>query len=148
MINASIRPRNIINDLPMETLCEIFSRCMDQSLARVLMQPNTRIAPMLLCHVCASWRAVVLAAPRFWSRLRFNLPLDWHFKEGPYPWDRERFARRLEWLSWWRGNLGALAPYLQVELRHGGVDRSPLGLRQDTSILASLTDPYSRVLKY
>ncbi|KAF8186751.1 hypothetical protein BJ912DRAFT_1060031 [Pholiota molesta] len=111
----------------METLCEIFSCCMDQSLARVLMQPNTRIAPMLLCHVCASWRAIVLAAPRFWSRLRFNLPLDWHFKEGPYPWDRERFARRLEWLSWWRGNLGALAPYLQVELRHGGVDRSPLG---------------------
>ncbi|KAF8186731.1 hypothetical protein BJ912DRAFT_970566 [Pholiota molesta] len=117
MINESTQ-RCPINELPTEILCEIFSRCVNQSYARVLMQPNPKIAPMLLCHVCATWRAVVLSIPPFWSHLRFELPLNWHSNGRPYTWDPELFLRRLEWLKWWTRNLGSMAPYLQVvELR-------------------------------
>jgi hypothetical protein len=106
-----------MNEVPTEILCEILARCVDLSSARVLLQPSTSIAPMSLCHVCATWRAIVLATPSFWSHLRFELPLDWHANGRPYTGDPALFARRVEWLRWWRGNLGALAPSLQVELR-------------------------------
>ncbi|KAF8173610.1 hypothetical protein BJ912DRAFT_71450 [Pholiota molesta] len=110
---------SLINELPTEILCEIFLRCVDQASARVLMlmQPNSKIAPMLLCHVCATWRATVRAIPAFWSHLRFELPLNWHSNGRPYTWDRELLTCRLAWLRWWRRHLGELAPYLQVELR-------------------------------
>ncbi|KAF8173639.1 hypothetical protein BJ912DRAFT_803500, partial [Pholiota molesta] len=65
MINESNQPQSPINELPTEILCDIFSRCVDQSSARP-MQPNTNIAPMSLCHVCSTWRAVVLSVPPFW----------------------------------------------------------------------------------
>ncbi|KAF8196487.1 hypothetical protein BJ912DRAFT_1081632 [Pholiota molesta] len=106
-----------INELPTEILCEIFSRCVDHSSARVLMQPNAEIAPMLLCHVCANWRAAVLSIPPFWAHFRFELPLNWHSNGRPYTWDPELFLRRVGWLRWWRRNLGAMAPHLQVEIR-------------------------------
>ncbi|KAF8173631.1 hypothetical protein BJ912DRAFT_1147750 [Pholiota molesta] len=115
--NKSSQPRSPMNEVPAEILCEILARCVDLSSARVLMQPSTSIAPMSLCHVCATWRAIVLATPSFWSHLRFELPLDWHANGRPYTGDPALFARRVEWLRWWRGNLGALAPSLQVELR-------------------------------
>ncbi|KAF8173633.1 hypothetical protein BJ912DRAFT_71534 [Pholiota molesta] len=117
MLNESRQPRSPINELPTEILCEIFSRCVDQSSAGVLMQPNTQIAPMLLCHVCATWRAVVLSIPPFWSHLRFELPLNWHHNGHPFTGDQELFVRRVEWLRWWRRNLREMAPYLKIELR-------------------------------
>ncbi|KAF8186759.1 hypothetical protein BJ912DRAFT_851984, partial [Pholiota molesta] len=104
MIDESSQPKSPINDLPIEILCEIFSRCVDQS----FMQPNTKIAPMSLCHVCATWRAVVLSIPNLWSHLRFELPLNWHPNGRPFTWDRDAFFRRLEWLRWWKGNLGSI----------------------------------------
>jgi hypothetical protein len=135
MMNESIQQMNPINDLPIEILCEIFSRSVDQSSARVLMQPNTQIAPMLLCQVCAAWRALVLSTPPLWSHLRFELPLNWHSNGRPYTWDREAFLRRLEWLRWWRGNLALIAPYLQIELRRGDNSHNRLGrLSKPTSV--------------
>ncbi|KAF8173617.1 hypothetical protein BJ912DRAFT_859202, partial [Pholiota molesta] len=65
-MDKSCPPHSPINDIPTEILCEIFSRCVDQSSARVLMQPNTKIAPMLLCQVCATWRAIILSTPPLW----------------------------------------------------------------------------------
>ncbi|KAF8186740.1 hypothetical protein BJ912DRAFT_1060021 [Pholiota molesta] len=116
-LKQSSQPQSPMNEVPTEILCEILARCVDLSSARALMQPSTSIAPMSLCHVCATWRAIVLATPSFWSHLRFELPLDWHANGRPYTGDPVLFARRVEWLCWWRGNLGALAPSLQVELR-------------------------------
>jgi hypothetical protein len=109
--------RSPINELPIEILCKIFSHCVDQSIAHVLMQPNATIAPMLLCQVCANWRAVALSEPSLWSHLRFELPLNWHSNGHLFTWDPEVFVRRLEWLKWWKRNLRSTAPYLQVELR-------------------------------
>jgi hypothetical protein len=106
-----------MNELPYEILCEIFSRCVDHSSARVDMQPNTKIAPMLLCQVCAPWRAVVLSTPALWAHLRFDLPVNWYWNRHPRAWAQNVLTRRLEWLRWWRRNLGAMAPYPQVELR-------------------------------
>ncbi|KAF8173661.1 hypothetical protein BJ912DRAFT_931884 [Pholiota molesta] len=48
-----------------------------------------------------------------------SLSLNWHYKQ-PFTWDQEMFTRRLEWLRWWRRNLGPMAPYLQVQLRRKG----------------------------
>ncbi|KAF8173652.1 hypothetical protein BJ912DRAFT_1078152 [Pholiota molesta] len=75
MINESNPPRIPMYELPYEILWEIFSRFVDQSSARVVMQPNTKIAPILLCQVCAPWRAVVLSTPALWAHLRFDLPV-------------------------------------------------------------------------
>lgn len=116
-MNEFSSTRSPINEFPIEILCETFSRCVDQSSAHLLMQPSATIAPMLLCQVCATWRAVALSEPSLWSHLRFELPLNWHPNGRPFTWDPEAFVHRLEWLRWWKRNLGSMAPYLQVELR-------------------------------
>ncbi|KAF8186725.1 hypothetical protein BJ912DRAFT_451306 [Pholiota molesta] len=99
MINESDPPRIPINELPYEILWEIFSRCVDQSSARVVMQPNTKIAPMSLCQVCAPWRAVVLSTPSLWAHLRFDLPVNWYWNRHPRAWAPNVLTRRLEWRS-------------------------------------------------
>ncbi|KAF8186733.1 hypothetical protein BJ912DRAFT_1060014 [Pholiota molesta] len=117
MTNEPSQPRSPINDIPTEILCEIFARCVDQSSVHAFVQPNTQIAPMSLCQVCATWRAVVRATPPFWAHLRFELPLDWHANGRPYTEVPELLARRVEWLRWWRRHLGAMAPSIHAELR-------------------------------
>lgn len=117
MNNASSPNRGPVTNLPYELLCAIFTRCVQYSSAHALLQPNTKIAPMLLCQVCATWRAVVLSAPFLWSHLRFELQIHWHRNGRPFIWDPDVFERRLDWLRWWRQNLGSTAPYLQAEVR-------------------------------
>ncbi|KAF8189052.1 hypothetical protein BJ912DRAFT_806507, partial [Pholiota molesta] len=54
-----------ISTVPYDILFEIFVRCLPQDRFEIC-QPETRIAPILLCHICSSWRAIALTTPILW----------------------------------------------------------------------------------
>src|SRR6266550_8884824 len=62
-----------INRLPRDVLAEIFIQCLPE----VILWPylsnvghsTKNVAPLLLCNVCSSWRALALSTPRLWQDL-------------------------------------------------------------------------------
>ncbi|KAF8350996.1 hypothetical protein F5887DRAFT_190044 [Amanita rubescens] len=62
-----------INRLPRDVLAEIFVQCLPE----VILWPRIsnvgystkKVAPLLLCNVCSSWRALALSIPRLWQDL-------------------------------------------------------------------------------
>ncbi|RDB14962.1 hypothetical protein Hypma_016180 [Hypsizygus marmoreus] len=60
-----------IRVLPNELLLKIFRLLVPKKLRA----PHTLSAPLVLCHVCASWRTLVLGAPVFWTKLEFPMQL-------------------------------------------------------------------------
>ncbi|KAF8350988.1 hypothetical protein F5887DRAFT_1124909 [Amanita rubescens] len=60
-----------INQLPADVLTEIFIQC----LPKVKLWPKIKgkstkdVAPLLLCNVCSSWRALAVSMPCLWQRL-------------------------------------------------------------------------------
>jgi len=70
MESQSNTPNNlhVNNRVPIEILTEIFLFCIpDDPLNH--RQPDTTIAPMLLCQVCSYWRRVALNTPVLWVYL-------------------------------------------------------------------------------
>ena len=53
------------NQLPHEIIAEIFWNCLVHEREAVRMSSGN--APLLLCRVCSSWRALVLATPQLWA---------------------------------------------------------------------------------
>ncbi|KAF9480403.1 hypothetical protein BDN70DRAFT_992745 [Pholiota conissans] len=103
-----------VSDLPYDVLREIFLHCLPQYPLNVdVRQPNMQVAPMLLCHVCSSWRFVALSSPQLWARLSCRLTL---FEDN----DNEEIPRflktQIEFLQWWKQNQGAISPFLSIEL--------------------------------
>ncbi|KAK2459427.1 hypothetical protein APHAL10511_008538 [Amanita phalloides] len=56
-----------IRQLPREILSEVFVECLPDTTEAHWM--STHSAPLLLCGVCSSWRALALATPQLWSRV-------------------------------------------------------------------------------
>jgi hypothetical protein len=60
-----------INQLPIDVLTEIFIQC----LPKIKLWPEIKgkstmdVAPLLLCNVCSSWRALAVSTPCLWQRL-------------------------------------------------------------------------------
>ncbi|KAF8171112.1 hypothetical protein BJ912DRAFT_860747, partial [Pholiota molesta] len=108
-----------VNKLPYDLLREIFLRCLSEN-PLYDAQPDTTIAPMLLCHVCSSWRAVALMSASLWSHLYVRLPLLWE-GEGAEEIklvvrSKVAFTRDLEFLPWWRKNQGSVALFLRLDV--------------------------------
>ncbi|KAF8171125.1 hypothetical protein BJ912DRAFT_996215 [Pholiota molesta] len=114
-----------VNKLPHDLLSKIFLRCLSEHPLDDA-QPDTTIAPILLCHVCSSWRAVALTSAPLWSHLYNCLPLSWDKpKEGEGEEEEEIklmvrskvvFARALEFLQWWRTNQGSVDLFLRLDV--------------------------------
>ncbi|KAF8189066.1 hypothetical protein BJ912DRAFT_804153, partial [Pholiota molesta] len=51
--------------VPRDVLLEIFTHCLPRR-PLAIQRSNMRIAPMLLCHICSSWRRIALACPTLW----------------------------------------------------------------------------------
>lgn len=68
---------NPTDQLPYETLAEIFMQCLPAEDLNII-QPHPLWAPMLLCHVCARWRAVALNEPGLWRRVYFSCRYEWN----------------------------------------------------------------------
>ncbi|KAF8180600.1 hypothetical protein BJ912DRAFT_980896, partial [Pholiota molesta] len=66
--------RNPISGVPYDVLREIFLHCLPRHRLEIR-QPNTTIAPMLLCQICSSWRTVALTSPTLWSHLSYHVHL-------------------------------------------------------------------------
>jgi hypothetical protein len=98
--------------LPYDILEEIFLQCLPQFPLDEI-QPNVKIAPMLLCHLCSSWRTVALAYPPLWRHLRYRLPIRW--EEGrPIVWISTTFFSDMDFLKRWKENQGSQGPFVHL----------------------------------
>lgn len=71
-------------------------------------QPNTKIAPMLLCHICSQWRSIALQLPRLWMCLYHFIRIPPCMSYGsvvPVPLNKRIRPNAAEFLQWWWCNL-------------------------------------------
>jgi len=58
--------------MPPETVGQVFMLCLPDPIRWGLQSsipPNPLIAPLLLCNICSSWRAVALSMPQLWTSI-------------------------------------------------------------------------------
>ncbi|KAF9479250.1 hypothetical protein BDN70DRAFT_993612 [Pholiota conissans] len=102
----------LISKVPDDVLREIFILCLPQfPLSNA--QPDTQTAPMLLCQVCSSWRAVALAFPTLWARLTCTILEEIWISPTQPRWKVRR--DHFEFVRWWRRNQGSMAPFLTFD---------------------------------
>lgn len=102
-----------INRIPYDILTEIFHHCLPQRRLEHR-QPDTMTAPMLLCHICSSWRTIALEIPTLWSHLSYRLAIAAHsndFLKSNWIVLEDQYA----FLLWWQKNQGAMAPSLCLD---------------------------------
>ena len=63
-----------IRRLPPELLQKIFTHCLVADRNRVDAFKSRKKAPILLGHVCSSWRRLAMSTPELWSSLRVIVP--------------------------------------------------------------------------
>ncbi|KAF9479223.1 hypothetical protein BDN70DRAFT_700791 [Pholiota conissans] len=102
-----------IGNIPYDVLREIFLHCLPHNPHEWRnRQPSTKIAPILLCHVCSSWRTVALTSPKLWTHIGYYFPAEWtRIKSGSDRYWAIR-PKDLEFIQWWRKNHGAIPPFL------------------------------------
>ncbi|KAF8196072.1 hypothetical protein BJ912DRAFT_956110 [Pholiota molesta] len=133
-----------ITRLPYDALREIFIHCLHRYPYRE-MQPNTKIAPLLLCHVCSSWRMVALSSAVLWSRLFCRLTIRYK--------DSKLKRSEIEFIRWWKKNHGLIPPFLILSRKNkdprviterlsgDGADEMPFLLEYITSAQYLELDP-------
>ncbi|KAF8171527.1 hypothetical protein BJ912DRAFT_995497 [Pholiota molesta] len=107
-----------ISKLPYDILREIFTDCLPRY-PLLYRQPDARIAPILLCHICSSWRTAALSSATLWTHLSYSLTI--YVKDGTdmvaASWAVPRYAKRdLEFIQWWRTHHGPISPFLNLRL--------------------------------
>ncbi|KAF8180574.1 hypothetical protein BJ912DRAFT_980767 [Pholiota molesta] len=124
-----------IGTVPYDVLLEIFVHCLPRDRLE-LRQPETWIAPMLLCHVCSSWRTVALAARTLWTHLSYYLTA----RDVDDDRNLKILEDKIEFIQWWKKNQGSLAPFLRLHI----------GIRDDDSgvSLTRLGDTMTSVMNY
>jgi hypothetical protein len=69
-------------------------------------QPGTLTAPILLRHICASWRRLALASPTLWVHLSYCLTVVEYIGHWDSGFRRVEFVERdMEFIRWWRLNV-------------------------------------------
>ncbi|PPQ82288.1 hypothetical protein CVT25_008438 [Psilocybe cyanescens] len=89
-------------DMPRDVLIEIFLECLPIDPLKH-QQPDTTVAPMLLCQICSYWRYVALSAPQLWESL-------YHVSKNGIRNKDIRFLR------WWSKNLKLKSPRLRLRI--------------------------------
>jgi len=98
----------VAQDLPQELLGEIFVQCLPRN-SFDHFQPNPGLPPMVLCHVCSSWRKAALGTPQLWTELSMRLGYVSHRSTSGFP------PGRLNTLEFWSSHMGALLPSLHFQ---------------------------------
>jgi hypothetical protein len=106
-----------ISNVPYEILQEIFTHCLPQYPLHHL-QPDTTIAPILLCHICSSWRMAALASPTLWAHLCYHLAIVEYDSTDSTSWTIAFDERDIEFIQWWRKNQGSVAPFLSLRVQY------------------------------
>jgi hypothetical protein len=140
MLSSTSTPstQSPISTIPYDILIEILIHCLPQDRFEIR-QPNTRIAPLLLCHICSFWRTIVLTTPIFWSHLSFCFTLrviggSWAF-----------FQDDIDFIWWWKKHQGSNAPFLRLAIERDG-DKSGF-LAPDETTFAFVLD-YMRTAQH
>ncbi|KAF9485480.1 hypothetical protein BDN70DRAFT_871128 [Pholiota conissans] len=102
-----------IQRLPFDVLEHIFLRCLSDPLDQV--QPKINAPPMLLCHVCSSWRTIALEIPALWTHIHHRLPME-RLGGRLQLWNKMVFHRKLTFLKWWRRNQGKRATFIRLRI--------------------------------
>ncbi|KIM43458.1 hypothetical protein M413DRAFT_443391 [Hebeloma cylindrosporum] len=74
-------------------------------------QPDIRVSPMLLCHVCSRWRSIALRLPALWANLYHLVRLSKHREQESGSIAMGGYPISLEFLKWWSCNLGPNHPF-------------------------------------
>ncbi|KAH9476846.1 hypothetical protein JR316_0010762 [Psilocybe cubensis] len=121
-------------DAPSDVLIEIFRECIEPLKYE---QPNTTVAPMLLCQVCSYWRYVALGAPQLWDSLYHTckiIPPKEHTESSVLK--NCIRAKDVRFLQWWCKNLGTKSSQLRLRLDWSHVARKSkhpeLGVNEDS----------------
>ncbi|KAF8171524.1 hypothetical protein BJ912DRAFT_995490 [Pholiota molesta] len=108
-----------ISKLPYDVLGEIFIDCLPQY-PLLYQQPDTRIAPILLCHICSSWRMVALSSATLWTHLSCSLTITEEDGSGVDAASWSTCAKRdLEFIQWWRTHQGLISSFLSFSSNVG-----------------------------
>ncbi|KAH9477668.1 hypothetical protein JR316_0009894 [Psilocybe cubensis] len=102
-IKEIVKPYNTvlapIRRLPTDILREIFSHCLSSHRLPII---SATEAPLLLTHICSSWRTIALSSPLLWSKIIISLPSQTYYdnndsdeeKEDKYILSEEEMAQR------------------------------------------------------
>jgi len=111
-----------VKSIPKQVLSEIFMHCLPRaSYPAEYAQPDVTIAPMLLCHICSSWRRVALDTPWLWAELShtsYNPLNQSRVPQSIATWKLVRDVD-IEFLVWWTSNLRSVPPSLCLEIFDG-----------------------------
>ncbi|KAF8175327.1 hypothetical protein BJ912DRAFT_988849 [Pholiota molesta] len=111
-----------ISKLPYDVLGEIFIDCLPQY-PLLYQQPDKRIAPILLCHICSSWRMVALSSATLWTHLSYSVTITEEDDSGVDTASWSTCAKRdLEFIQWWRTHQGLISPFLNFSSNVGRPD--------------------------
>ncbi|KAF8189054.1 hypothetical protein BJ912DRAFT_1042419 [Pholiota molesta] len=124
-----------ISLLPYEILLEIFIHCLPRY-PLLQQQPSTTSAPILLCHVCSSWRRLAQAFPTLWTHLSYEFPIV--AIHGPTFWTYEFEERDIEFVRWWKAKQGGIPPRLAFKV--GQIGRGNENQKPTTSNAVFLFD--------
>ncbi|KAF8188993.1 hypothetical protein BJ912DRAFT_903793 [Pholiota molesta] len=118
--------RSPITEIPYDVIREIFFHCLPRRPLDIReAQPNTTIAPMLLCQICSSWRTIALASPSLWSHLAYYI-MGQSIDRKLGSWAVRQ--KSLDFMIWWKRNQGSMAPFLHLDI---DLDAQKLGQTQD-----------------
>ncbi|KAF8180588.1 hypothetical protein BJ912DRAFT_907185, partial [Pholiota molesta] len=121
-----------IGMVPYDVLLEILVHCLPLEDRFEIRQPNTKIAPLLLCQICTSWRTIALATPILWSHLSFCFTL------RVFPGEWAFFRNEIEFIRWWKKHQGSIAPSLRLAIERD--DDKSGALAQDKRTFVFLSD--------
>ncbi|KAF8174871.1 hypothetical protein BJ912DRAFT_989406 [Pholiota molesta] len=119
--------RSPFTSVPYDVLQEIFLQCLPEDrLDNTYWQPSVETAPLLLCHICSSWRAAALENPFLWTHLHIPLSVIWDDEGNPLVRNPAALKRDIEFMKWWRTNHRSMAPFLRFSIyrisRTSGID--------------------------
>jgi hypothetical protein len=102
---------------------EIFTHCLPQSFVEreahwLWRDVNTTVAPILLCHVCSSWRKLILESASLWTHLScrhcFSIKTEKYFTRRSD--SLELGTRVTKFMRWWKINQRRIPPFLSLRL--------------------------------
>ncbi|KDR84688.1 hypothetical protein GALMADRAFT_275572 [Galerina marginata CBS 339.88] len=106
--------RLTLQDIPTECLSRVFIHTLPvDSLSH--MQPDVTIAPMVLCQVCAYWRALALAQSELWKRLYHIMWMTIILNDRTNQKSVDIDSKDMEFLRWWKGNMRQSKALLRLE---------------------------------
>lgn len=120
--NSEASTQAPITRLPDDVLREIFWWSSPQYPLEIP-QPNTGIAPMILCHVCMSWRTVAFASATLWSHMRCLVSPTKEVDNDNEEEDNSCWIfplSQIQFIQWWKSKQGSIAPFIHLSVTRSG----------------------------